>query len=177
MRSPFDILAEYERRSLAHTVRMPVRELETGLWRGIGYRVGEHRLVSHFAEVVEIVALPTITPVPGTQPWLLGISNLRGNLFPVVDMKLFLEGVATPVREGQRVLIVHQDGGDAVLIIDELYGQRGFLVEQKIDPAAVRTGRYAPFIEGAFRGEDESVWGVFSLDRLGNTPQFRHAAA
>ncbi|MDR2871581.1 MAG: chemotaxis protein CheW [Xanthomonadaceae bacterium] len=176
MRSPFDILAEYERRSLAHAVPLPVRELASNIWRGIGYRIGEHRLVSTFAEVVEITVLPLVTHVPGARPWLVGIGNLRGNLFSVVDMKLFFEGVRTPMYEGQRVLIVRQQGGDVALVIDELYGQRSFTEDQEIDPAPLKQERYAPFINRAFRSED-SVWGVFSLSQLGNTPQFRHAAA
>jgi twitching motility protein PilI len=85
-RTPFDILAEYERRSLAHAVALPAREAVAEQWRGVGYRVGQRRLVSGFEDVVEIVPIPPTTPVPGAQPWLLGIGNLRGNLFPVIDL-------------------------------------------------------------------------------------------
>jgi len=51
--TPFDILADYERRSLAHAVVLP--EVRTGKdqWRGVAYRVGSRRLVSSFDEVVE----------------------------------------------------------------------------------------------------------------------------
>ena len=86
MRTPFDILADYEQRSLGHAVRLPARELGPETWRGVGYRIGDHRLVSSFGEVVEILSMPPVTPLPGAQPWLLGIGNLRGNLFPVVDL-------------------------------------------------------------------------------------------
>ncbi|WP_313161008.1 chemotaxis protein CheW, partial [Stenotrophomonas sp.] len=111
MRSPFDILEAYERRSLAHAVQLPERQFSQDLWRGVGYRVGRRRLVSDFREVVEIVPMPPVTPVPGAQPWLLGVGNLRGNLFPVVDLKYFLEGERTVQQEGQRVLIMRRAGG------------------------------------------------------------------
>jgi twitching motility protein PilI len=126
MRSPFDILEAYERRSLAHAVQLPERQFAQDLWRGVGYRVGQRRLVSDFREVVEIVPMPPVTPVPCAQPWLLGVGNLRGNLFPVVDLKYFLEGTRTVQQEGQRVLIMRQAGGDVALAIDELFGQRSF---------------------------------------------------
>lgn len=99
MRSPFDILEAYERRSLAHAVQLPERQFAQDLWRGVGYRVGKRHLVSDFREVVEIVPMPPITPVPGAQPWLLGVGNLRGNLFPVVDLKYFLEASAPCTRK------------------------------------------------------------------------------
>jgi twitching motility protein PilI len=174
-RTPFDILAEYERRSLAHAVALPAREAVAEQWRGVGYRVGQRRLVSGFEDVVEIVPLPPTTPVPGAQPWLLGIGNLRGNLFPVIDLKHFLEGERTVLHEGQRVLVVRQVGGDVALTIDELYGQRSFTEEQGIEPGSLAEGRYAHFVERAFHG-DEHDWGVFALSLLARTPEFRQAA-
>ena len=174
-RTPFDILAEYERRSLAHAVQLPAREAVAEQWRGVGYRVGQRRLVSGFEDVVEIVPLPPTTPVPGAQPWLLGIGNLRGNLFPVIDLKYFLEGERTVLHEGQRVLVVRQAGGDVALTIDELYGQRSFTDEQGIEPGSLAEGRYAHFVERAFHG-DEHDWGVFALSLLARTPEFRQAA-
>ena len=174
-RTPFDTLAEYERRSLAHAVALPAREAVAEQWRGVGYRVGQRRLVSGFEDVVEIVPLPPTTPVPGAQPWLLGIGNLRGNLFPVIDLKHFLEGERTVLHEGQRVLVVRQAGGDVALTIDELYGQRSFTDEQDIEPGSLAEGRYAHFVERAFHG-DEHDWGVFALSVLARTPEFRQAA-
>jgi len=173
--TPFDILAEYERRSLAHAVVLPAGERLPDQWRGVGYRVGQRHLVSGFEDVVEIVALPPMTPVPGAQPWLLGIGNLRGNLFPVVDLKHFLEGQRTVLHEGQRVLVMRQAGGDVALTIDELYGQRSFTESQAVEPGALAEGRYGHFVERAFRGEDHD-WGVFALSLLGRTPEFRHAS-
>jgi twitching motility protein PilI len=174
-RTPFDILAEYERRSLAHAVALPAREAVAEQWRGVGYRVGQRRLVSGFEDVVEIVPLPPMTPVPGAQPWLLGIGNLRGNLFPVIDLKHFLEGERTVLHEGQRVLVMRQAGGDVALTIDELFGQRSFTDSQRIEPGSLAEGRYAHFVERAFHG-DEHDWGVFALSLLARTPEFRQAA-
>ena len=90
--TPFAILAEYERLSLAHVAGLPAQMSAPGLWRGVGYRIGKQRLASGFDEVVEILPVPALTPVPGAQPWMLGVANMRGNLLPVVDLKWFLEG-------------------------------------------------------------------------------------
>jgi twitching motility protein PilI len=176
MRSPFDILEVYERRSLAHAVQLPERQFATDVWRGVGYRVGQRRLVSDFREVVEIVPMPPVTPVPGAQPWLLGVGNLRGNLFPVVDLKQFMEGRRTVLHEGQRVLIMRQAGGDVALTIDELFGQRSFELAQATVPGEIAQGRYGHFVDRAFRAEEQD-WGVFSLSLLSRTPEFRQAAA
>ncbi len=174
-RAPFLVLADYEQRSMAHVAGLPEQLDAPGLWRGVAYRVGNHRLASGFGEVVEILPMPAVTPVPGAQPWMLGVANVRGTLLPVVDLKQFLEGERTVLHEGQRVLVVRQSGGDVAVTIDELYGQRSFIDDQGIDAASVSAGRYAHFIERAYHVNDHD-WGVFSLDRLARTPEFRQAA-
>ena len=175
-RSPFLVLADYEQRSLAHVAGLPEQLDAPGLWRGVAYRIGSHRLASGFDEVVEILSMPALTPVPGSQSWMLGVANVRGTLLPVVDLKQFLEGERTVLHEGQRVLVVRQPGGDVAVTIDEMYGQRSFVDAQGIDVAPVAEGRYAHFVERAYR-MNEQDWGVFSLELLARTPEFRQAAA
>jgi twitching motility protein PilI len=175
-RGPFEILADYEQRSLAHVAGLPEQLDAPGLWRGVGFRVGGRRLAAGFEEVVEILPMPQVTPVPGAQPWMLGVANVRGNLLPIVDLKQFLEGERTVLHEGQRVLIVRQPGGDVAVTIDELFGQRSFVDEQELTEHELAQGRYTHFIERAYRlGED--IWGIFSLQKLARTPEFRQAAA
>lgn len=180
-RSPFDVLADYERRSLAHVAGLPEQLDAPGLWRGVGYRIGARRLASGFDEVLEILSMPPVTAVPGAQPWMLGVANVRGNLLPIVDLKQFLEGERTVLHESQRVLLVRQPGGDVAVLIDELFGQRSFNENQQIEPEQIASehlaeGRYAHFIDRAYRLGDYP-WGVFSLERLARTPEFRQAAA
>src|SRR5690606_31978012 len=38
---PFAILVEYERKSLAHVTGLPEQLDAPGLWRGVGYRIGQ----------------------------------------------------------------------------------------------------------------------------------------
>lgn len=175
-RPPFLVLADYEERSLAHVAGLPEQLDAPGLWRGVAYRIGSHRLASGFDEVIEILSLPPLTIVPGAQPWMLGVANVRGTLLPVVDLKQFMDGERTVLHESQRVLVVRQQGGEVAVIIDELYGQRSFVDGQGIDVAQVSEGRYSHFIDRAYRMGEQN-WGVFSLDRLARTPEFRQAAA
>ena len=117
--------------------------------------------------MVEILPLPPVTPVPGAQPWMLGVANVRGNLLPIVDLKQFLEGERTVLHEGQRVLIVRQAGGDVAVLSTNCIGQRSFVDEQtdrRRDGLA--EGRYAHFIDRAYRLGDHP-WGVFSLSTAG----------
>ena len=175
-RSPYEVLADYERRSLDHVVGLPEQIDAPGLWRGIGFRLGTRHLAAGFGEVVEIVSLPSLTPVPGAEPWMLGVANIRSSLMPIVDLKQFLEGERTVLHEHMRALVVRQSGGNVAVLIDELYGQRNFVDEQRSEAVGFEDGRYAAFVQQAYK-LGETVWGVFSMTRLTRTPEFRQAAA
>lgn len=172
---PFETLLDYEQRSLAHVAGRPEMIEAAGHWRGVGFRLGQRRLVAPFDEVVEILPLPPVTPVPGSQAWMLGVANVRGNLLPVVDLKQFLEGERTVVHEGQRVLVVRQSGGNVAVIIDELFGQRTFNDAHRTErPGEDADGRYGHFVGQAYRLADQT-WSVFSMSLLTRTPEFRQA--
>ena len=172
--SSFDTLLDYEARSLAHVAGRPESIEAAGHWRGVGFRLGNRRLVSSFDEVMEILPMPPVTPVPGAQPWMLGVANVRGTLLPVVDLKQFLEGERTVVHDGQRMLVVRQAGGNVAVLIDELFGQRTFNDTHRADMGEQQDGRYGHFVSPLYRLADID-WAVFSMQVLTRTPEFRQA--
>ncbi len=174
--SPFDLLLDFERRSLAHQPGRPELVEAPGHWRGVGFRVGRHRLVGAFGEVVEIISLPTITLVPGSQPWMLGLANIRGSLYGVVDLKQFLEGERSAVNEGQRCILVRQPGGNVILLVDELYGQRSFNDSHAIERPETLDGRFGAVVLRSYKVGDV-IWSVLDIPLLSRTPEFRQAAA
>lgn len=173
---PFDVLLDYERRSISHEPGRPEQIEAEGHWRGVGFRLGTRHLLVGFDEVVEIIPLPAATPVPGASPWMLGVANVRGTLLPIVDLKQFMDGERTALHESTRVLVVRQSGGNVAVLIDELYGQRTFNDEHAIETDESEESRFNGFIKQSYRLND-LVWGVFNMALLTRTPEFRQAAA
>ncbi len=173
----FATLLDYDRRSISHVATAPEVSEESGHWRAVAYRIGSHYLVSSFDQVIEITGVPLMTQVPRAESWLLGVANARGNLLPIVDFKLFILGERTLLQDGQRMLVVQQSGGMVAVVVDELFGQRFFNDAQLIDEAGSFTeGRLGHFVSKAY-GAFGKTWGVFDMDLLTRTPEFRHAAA
>lgn len=173
-RTPFEILARYERLSLAHASETQQTMEAPGLWRGIGFRVGDRLLVSGIDEINELLAVPVLTPVPGTQPWLLGVANLRGNLVPVIDFGRFLFGERTQHTDRSRLLVVRQGSGNVALLVDEVFGQRTVDPTQRSAAVLEDDPRLARFVENRV-GEQQLA--IFSMSRLVRAPDFRQAAA
>lgn len=173
-RTPFEILARYERLSLAHASETQQTLEAPGLWRGIGFRVGDRMLVSGIDEINELLAVPVLTPVPGTQPWLLGVANLRGNLVPVIDFGRFLFGERTQHTDRSRLLVVRQGSGSVALLVDEVFGQRTVDPAQRSAAVQEDDPRLTRFVENRV-GEQQLA--IFSMSRLVRAPDFRQAAA
>jgi len=55
----------------------------------LGVEIGGVRYLIDLTEAGEIVPLPVLTAVPLTQPWYLGLANIRGSLVGVVDLGLY----------------------------------------------------------------------------------------
>lgn len=174
--SPFEILARYERLSLAHASGTQERLEAPGLWRGIGYRAGSHLFVSGIEEINELLALPPLTPVPGTKSWLLGVANVRGNLMPVIDLARFLFGERTLPSERSRLLVVRQGSGAAALLVDEVFGQRTVDVEQRRYAEREDDPRLVRFVDDRVEVDGQRL-ALFSMGKLVRAPDFRQAAA
>lgn len=62
----------------------------------LGVEIGGVRYLLDLVQAGEIVPLPPLAPVPLTQPWYLGLANVRGTLVGVVDLARYLDdGAAT----------------------------------------------------------------------------------
>jgi twitching motility protein PilI len=55
----------------------------------LGVEIGGERYLLDLLEAGEIVPVPALTSVPLTQPWYLGLANIRGSLVGVIDLARF----------------------------------------------------------------------------------------
>ena len=74
----------------------------------LGLACGGERWLIRLSDAAEVVAVPTLARVPLTQSWFLGLANIRGNLFSVVDFAGFI---------GRETVIPHGTGGESRLIV------------------------------------------------------------
>lgn len=173
---PYALLARYERLALAHALQTPAQQEAAGLWRGIGYVAGGRRLLSGIDEIVELLAPPALTPVPGARSWLLGVANVRGQLMPAIDLGAFLFERRTPPEGRSRLLVARQHGGQVALLVGEVCGQRTVDEELRKLGRAEDDPRLTRFVDARvlIDGED---YAIFSLARLVRAADFRQAAA
>ncbi|HMJ11865.1 MAG TPA: chemotaxis protein CheW [Polyangiaceae bacterium] len=89
----------------------------------IVFRVQEAHYALRCRNIVEVIPLVALRPVPQASPWLLGVFAYRGQLTPVIDLCGLIGGYACPKRLSSRIMLVRCTTGDGSAVV------AGFLAE------------------------------------------------
>ena len=170
------LLQSIERRSREKASSLPQQVEIQAQWEGVVFSLMDARLVASLDEVCEILNFsPDVTDVPGTQPWMVGIANIRGSLLPIIDLQAFLGGTNTPRGRRNRTLVIRHHDTMVGLLVGEMVGMRHFM-EASRRSDLVLEGRVADFIDCSFE-QDGEKWPVFSMRALAASPEFQVAAS
>ena len=168
---PVQLLFDLSQQAKESARGLPQRIDIKDVWSGIGFIIEDIRLIAPIDDVNEILHCPNLTMVPGTQPWVKGIANVRGTLMPIMDLKGFLNMPMKSVTNQSRVLVV-RDGDNAVgLLVDEVLGLRHFKDEDKVGSVSRFEEALRPYVRGAFRRQNEEMM-VVSLKTIASHPDF-----
>lgn len=74
------------------------------------------------ADAVEVLRPRQVTEVPRTPDWIKGILSVRGEMVPVVDLRMRLGLGASESRPSSRILVVAIEDLKAGLMVDRLSG-------------------------------------------------------
>jgi len=68
--------------------------------------LGEETFAANIDFTREVLEVPPITKVPRTPDFMLGVINLRGNVVPVVDVRLKFEMPAQEITQDSAIIIM-----------------------------------------------------------------------
>jgi len=164
--------AQQEARETGRTLTQ--EEESARKWGGLAFGAGDLLLVTELTSIVDVLFCPAVTPVPGTKPWIMGICNVRGKLYSVVDLGLFL-GVSPRASEtGGRLLVVNNEDLGCTLFVPRVLGLRYFREDRvKQDKSGVDEG-VLPYVDRVY-DQDDRTWLVVSLERLVSDKEFLSA--
>lgn len=121
----------------------------------------------------EIFAWSGVQAVPYTQPWFMGVANLRGTLVGVVDLAALLgqSGLRSEQALGETSLVAFNAALEinAALLVDRLLGLRGLDAFSSSEPVAAGAPSYfgATYIDS--QGQR---WQELNLQTLSQHPAF-----
>ncbi|MGB5279543.1 MAG: chemotaxis protein CheW [Gammaproteobacteria bacterium] len=162
---PFDILLELEQRCQVNAAGLPTLDKSDDEWVGVGFRIGEDKLIAPMSEIEEILELPDFTYVPGVKSWMVGVANVRGGLLPLMDLKGFILGEDIKNRKKGRVIVIDYKGFNTGVIVEEVYGMKHFITKEQSKEIPDMHENVSKYVGMAFNQEGDS-WPVFSFQSM-----------
>jgi len=132
--TPFEYLLSVDRKCVAHQGGLVHQESDVSYSHGLAFQLGAHKYIIPITDVSEVLTVKDLTTIPRSPSWLVGISNVRGNLITLLDIHEFVFGAPMQGKyDSKRMLLVKQETHHYGLIIDSIIGMKSFNAGQGID--------------------------------------------
>jgi twitching motility protein PilI len=156
-------LREYQR-ELAERLKSAEAGASTSL---LGLQVDDEAWLVDLREAGEVIPVPPITPVPLTRTWFKGLTNIRGNLYSVVDFPAFVQRRPVVLSDQARLLLIGERFRlGAALLVDRSLGLRNPAQLQR------RAEKAAAWVRAQYADSEGRLWKELDLAQLAQHPDF-----
>ena len=135
------------------------------------------------ADTGEVLPLPEPVPVPLTKSWFLGIANVRGALYGVIDFGGLLTGRATArggagAGAGARLVLLGSRFADirAGLLVDKVLGLRNLTDFEAVGESSEPSGDRR-WSARTWRDAGGAAWRELDMAALATDPEFLQVGA
>ena len=172
------LIAQIDREAVRNTLglltEVAPRDAAANLIKHVLFVLAGTHYAVPLANVLEIQRVPQITSLPQVPEWLRGVTNMRGDVLSVVDLRMLL-GLAPSERlEGERMVVVKSTSEEIAIgwIVDRVAGIRGIGAEELKPRSALMTGPVISFIQGIVQ-RGERLIAVLDVNRVLGSPELR----
>lgn len=96
----------------------------------------------------EIFSLKTLTPIPCTPPFVLGVTNLRGEVLSVIDLKRFFDLPDEGLTDFTKVIVLRSDTMEFGILADSVLGARSIPLDEVQPALPTLTGIREEYLRG-----------------------------
>lgn len=117
------------------------------------------------AVVREVCPLQRVTRVPRTPPYIQGVTNLRGRVIPVVDLRRRLGLPMTAATKATRIAVAELDGGQVGMVVDAVLEVIRVPTSAIKPPSTIMSGIDAENVQGIINLDDRLIV-LLNLERV-----------
>ena len=140
-------------------------------WRAFIFRVEDTDIAVPAEGEFEIVPSQAVIPVPLSMSWVRGMTNVRGEIYTVVDFSEFIGGATTRAGQGTNLFLLPDKTLKSALLISGRVSLKSFAVDAPLGSKYNLPELLRPYVSSVVRS-DEQLWGVLDVDRLCSSPAF-----
>ncbi|MDE6885615.1 MAG: chemotaxis protein CheW, partial [Helicobacteraceae bacterium] len=122
----------------------------------VGFLVGSEEFAVPILSIQEIVKPIEFTRVPGTPDYVLGVFNLRGNVFPLINLRLKFGLPEIKQNKDTRYIVIKNNDEIAGFVIDKLT-EAVRIKEADIEPTPETLNEEADLIYGIGKQKDRLI--------------------
>ena len=98
--------------------------------------------------VKEVQPLRNVTPVPCTPDFVVGVVNVRGSIYSVMDIRNFFGAPKKEITDLTKVILVDAAGLEVGIVADDVSGATSIAVSEIKPPLAAQSAAKDEFIQG-----------------------------
>jgi twitching motility protein PilI len=130
----------------------------------LGVEIGNRNVLVDLLDVSETLAMADIQPIPLVKPWFLGMSNVRGTLYAINDLRRLLDDRPTNISSNTRMLLINDRITSNVgFVVNRLIGLRSKETFKRLEPSTEET---VCFTADRYEDEEKKLWMVFDCKKL-----------
>ena len=86
----------------------------------LAFNIGDEQYGIDIAQIMEIIEMVPITPIPNMEHYIKGVINLRGKVLPVMDVRLRFTMEEKEYDAGTCIIVVQINDLEIGLIVDSV---------------------------------------------------------
>jgi len=160
-------MATNEAAEVARAIEIEHQKAASQKQKHIMFSLAGARYAMPLSQVIEIGRAPRLMPLPNVPEWMLGVTNLRGDIISVIDLHAFL-GLSTDTRrDSSRMCVVRAEQQEMItgLMVDRVEGVASLTGESFSGPTASLEGNVSQYLQGVGEHDDQSLR-LLNLDSL-----------
>lgn len=131
------------------------------------FKLGHETYGIQINKVREILTYPIVTPIPDASRWVKGVINLRGEVAPVIDLRVRFNIDNDPIYTPRTIVIAVKtmDNRMIGLVVDEVSDMENVDLD-RLYPAPDMGASIAPeYLKGLFKKEEKMIV-ILDIDRI-----------
>jgi twitching motility protein PilI len=140
----------------------------------LGFVAGGENWLVELQRVSEVLPVANVEPVPLTKDYFVGVCNVRGNLYSIIDFTLLNEKPAVKASTENRILIIPSDAiQGASILVTRMAGLRNpDSFKKETAPKGTK-----PWVSAVMRDAEGQAWYVLNIEALVAQQKFLDVAA
>jgi len=164
-----------ERLHAYDSVSPPVLEEQRASWVGTSLGIAGVPLLIGEGELEEIIETPSVTTIPGTKDWVIGVAAFKGGLLPIFSGDVLFRKSQYTGRVRDYCMVIRRPNLNFGLTLSHVQRDLRFPIEERlldhpVDPA------FANFTVGGFNYKGEFL-AILDIDKLVADEELSNASA